>query len=424
MVETFDRMRNFLFSLAVMHEAAVCIFASGSKLEVPVEPDIAFLAAEVHGVPVDRTIKVDAEFIAQINQSRPVRPISYGSDRPISRIFQTSGTTGGPKLLAYEIETICDMTAQLYSEQPPRMFSALPFESYAGSFYIYYALQQGRPAYLSTGSLSEDKKMMERCNVQGISTSTAVIHSLFSSEINNEMLSRLEMVVNLGAPISQGLVKLINAKSGCRILNRLGATEVGIIASRYVTKSDADGLVGSLYPGVEVRVIDADSKQLPFGHLGRLGFRTPGMRESYFGNPEATSKSFLDGFFYSGDEGYVSESGELFMVGRSDERINVAGVKIDPAILEGQIMQFAGVADAAIFGVDVNGARILAVALSIRPKYKFQTVKSLVSSGLKKPWLSVFVEVPRIPRNVMGKVQRNWLESEYTEKIRLRQKKF
>jgi acyl-CoA synthetase (AMP-forming)/AMP-acid ligase II len=147
------------------------------------------------------------------------------------------------------------------------------------------------------------------------------------------------------------------------------------------------------------------------------------MRTRYRNNPEATAKHFVDGYFYSGDEGYVTDSRQLYLVGRSDERMNFGGRKVDPNLVDASIKEIKGIRDAAVFGFDQPaGIRGLAAAVVAESNYSDEKLMKAIAEALGSKRPQVLIRVNSITRNAMGKVQRIDLEKEFSEEANRRAK--
>jgi acyl-coenzyme A synthetase/AMP-(fatty) acid ligase len=128
----------------------------------------------------------------------------------------------------------------------------------------------------------------------------------------------------------------------------------------------------------------------------------------YYKNPEATYKSFKDGWFYSGDRGFLNADGSLILSGRNDELINRGGVKIDPYLIDQFLIDYPGIKDAAAFEVqNTIGISDIGLALVVPEnfnleKLKLELLKKFGRSGIPNQ----FYNLQKIPRNQMGKIMR------------------
>ncbi|WP_374445141.1 class I adenylate-forming enzyme family protein [Stella sp.] len=131
-----------------------------------------------------------------------------------------------------------------------------------------------------------------------------------------------------------------------------GSNEMGVVACARPADLDHDpATVGRPLPGCEVRITDEAGNPLPAGRTGEVRVRTANAAGAYLGDPEASGRSFRDGWFLTGDAGRFDAAGCLFLAGRLDDRINFGGIKIYPAEIEDVLRTVAGIADAAVVGM-------------------------------------------------------------------------
>lgn len=169
---------------------------------------------------------------------------------------------------------------------------------------------------------------------------------------------------------------------------------------------------GSVGPaaGPEVRIMDAEGRFLDVGERGEVVIRGPGVTAGYVENPEANRAAFTDGWFRTGDEGYLDADGYLFLTGRLKEQINRGGEKIAPREIDEVLLDHPAVAQAVAFaapddrlGEEVAAAVVLAPGASVTEKALRAYVASRLAS-FKVPRRVLFVEA--IPKGPTGKLQR------------------
>jgi acyl-coenzyme A synthetase/AMP-(fatty) acid ligase len=150
---------------------------------------------------------------------------------------------------------------------------------------------------------------------------------------------------------------------GGGIINRYGTNEVGNVCDNL----DASG-TGLLGPGVELRIVDEDGRELPPGEIGRIAVRTSVMVDGYLDDPEATKAAFRDGWFHSGDWGALVGPRLLRLAGRHDDLMNVGGIKVPAAQLADRIRELLQLEDCAVMAVNLHGgATTVGVAVVTKP---------------------------------------------------------
>jgi len=174
------------------------------------------------------------------------------------------------------------------------------------------------------------------------------------------------------------------------------------------------GTVGFPLPGVDLRVVDDAGQLLPVGEVGHIQVRGPGVFKGYWRMPEKTAEEFTaDGFFKTGDVGRVDAQAYVSIVGRSKDLIISGGYNVYPAEVEGFINELPGVAESAVVGVPHPDFGEVGVALVIaRPGAQLDTDAILTTlkaqlANFKVPKRCLLVN--ELPRNAMGKVQKNLL---------------
>jgi malonyl-CoA/methylmalonyl-CoA synthetase len=196
---------------------------------------------------------------------------------------------------------------------------------------------------------------------------------------------------------------------GERILERYGMTETGMNLTNPYDGERQPGTVGGPFPGQEARVVDIETREpLPASEVGEIEVRGPHVFVEYRNRPEATEESFdEDGWFRTGDLGYVSEDGYFTISGRAKELIISGGYNVYPREVEEMLEGCPGVAEVAVVGLpdEEFGEQVTAAVVRDDPALTAERVTDFCREDLasyKKPRQVVFVDA--LPRNAMGKV--------------------
>jgi malonyl-CoA/methylmalonyl-CoA synthetase len=199
-------------------------------------------------------------------------------------------------------------------------------------------------------------------------------------------------------------------------------TETNMITSNPYEGPRVPGSVGPPLPGVKVRIAEPSSGALlPRGEVGVIEVRGPNVFKGYWRMPEKTAEEFrVDGFFITGDMGYLDEAGYVRIVGRAKDVVITGGLNVYPAEVEAAIEELPGVAECAVIGVPHPdfGEGVVAV-VTARPGESTPDEAGIRAAlrdtlaAFKQP-KRVFV-VDALPRNAMGKVQKNLLRESYRE---------
>ncbi len=210
-----------------------------------------------------------------------------------------------------------------------------------------------------------------------------------------------------GGPVPAELRRKVRALMCSHIHIDYGATEAGSIAAGdQFTFETSDRCAGRLVPWIEAQAIDQSGTPLSVGQTGRLRFRHQDMPTHYGDGSEILS----DGWFSPGDVGSIGPGRMLFIDARSDDVMNIGGVKVLPADIEEQVRALPGIVDAAAYAVKSQlGKVILVVAVQVTDEFDKAGSLSQLRSRLGAKAPAHLLPVPRIPRNEMGKVLRNEL---------------
>lgn len=219
----------------------------------------------------------------------------------------------------------------------------------------------------------------------------------------------LRSVSVTGAMVPQALREAIIAQVCPQLEIPYGATETGRLATATPeTLRARPDSAGRVHPWVQVQAVDDQHRPLAEGRHGMLRFRTPFMADAYLGDPQATARSFRDGWCYTGDTGSVDAAGFLTLGGRTDHVLNLGGVKLDPAPIEQFMNALPGVRESVALAVPIpSGVPALVAVLVADGPVDAEALKQACRSRLGAPSVpAVVVAVSALPRNPAGKVLR------------------
>ena len=260
------------------------------------------------------------------------------------------------------------------------------------------------------------QKMPEATVFMGVPT--LYVRLLNEQGLDKNAVRNMRLFVAGSAPL---LIETFNewqARTGHTILERYGMSETAMLTSNPYKGERRGGTVGFALPGVTLRVQDDDGKSLGTDEIGGIEVKGPNVFKGYWRMPEKTKEEFTgDGFFKTGDVGKIDARGYITIVGRSKDLIISGGYNVYPAEIEGYINDLPGVAESALVGVphpdfgEVGVAVVIAKAgVSLKPEAIIAAMKSKLAN-FKIP-KQCFV-VAELPRNTMGKVQKNLLREEH-----------
>jgi malonyl-CoA/methylmalonyl-CoA synthetase len=241
------------------------------------------------------------------------------------------------------------------------------------------------------------------------------------------LVAHMRLFVSGSAPLLAETHRAFEALTGHRILERYGMTETNMNTSNPYAGERRPGTVGMPLPGVEVRVTDpADGAPLPAGATGMVEVRGPNVCRGYWRMPAKTSESFRDdGYFVTGDLGCFDADGYLTLVGRDKDLIITGGYNVYPKEIELLLDAQSGVLESAVIGLPHRdfGEAVFAVLVP-RPggddaqRIDLDSIEAILRERLaryKQP--KAMVVLPELPRNTMGKVQKNLLRERFASRF-------
>jgi malonyl-CoA/methylmalonyl-CoA synthetase len=229
----------------------------------------------------------------------------------------------------------------------------------------------------------------------------------------------MRLFVSGSAPLSAETHKAFQARTGHAILERYGMTETSMNTSNPYDGERRPGTVGFPLPEVALRITDPESgAALGAGEVGVIEVRGPNVFKGYWRMPEKTESEFRDdGFFITGDLGRVDADGYLHIVGRDKDLIISGGFNVYPAEVEAAMDALPGVAECAVVGVPHAdfGEGVVAVVAprsgAILDEVRIRESLRAELAAYKLPKRVFFVD--ELPRNAMGKIQKNVLREQY-----------
>jgi malonyl-CoA/methylmalonyl-CoA synthetase len=342
----------------------------------------------------------------------------------LAAILYTSGTTGRSKGAMLTHGNLLSNALVLKAcwgwKKGDVLIHALPIFHVHGLFVaIHGALLNGsKMIWLSKfDARGVIKNMSEATVFMGVPT--LYTRLLGEPGLSAEACSYMRLFISGSAPM---LIEVFNEwkqRTGHSILERYGMSETTMLTSNpYQSDQRRGGTVGFALPGVSLRVQDDDGQPLPAGEIGNIQVKGPNVFKGYWRMPERTAEEFTaDGYFRTGDVGKIDEEGYITIVGRSKDLIISGGYNVYPAEIEGYINELPGVAESALVGVPHPDFGEVGVAVVIaKPGVTVeagQVVAALKSklANFKIP-KQCFV-LAELPRNTMGKVQKNLLREQY-----------
>ena len=246
---------------------------------------------------------------------------------------------------------------------------------------------------------------------------TLYVRMLAEPSLSPAACASMRVFIAGSAPLLAETFEAWRERTGHTIVERYGMSETVMLTSNPYDSKDGErraGTVGRALPGVQLRVHDEKGQPCRTGEIGGIEVKGPSVFKGYWRMPEKTAEEFTpDLWFKTGDVGKIDEHGVLSIVGRSKDLIISGGYNVYPAEIEGYLNEQPGVAESAVVGVPHAdfGEAVVAVVVPLPGVALDGTALIAVLkrqiAGFKVP-KRVFIE-PELPRNAMGKVQKNLL---------------
>ncbi|MFN4120587.1 malonate--CoA ligase [Acidovorax sp.] len=362
------------------------------------------------------------------------KPVQKSAD-DLAAILYTSGTTGRSKgaMLTHGNLLSNAVTLKDYWgwKDGDVLIHALPIFHVHGLFVaIHGALINGsKMIWFAKFDPKAVLAAMPRATVF-MGVPTLYVRLLAEAGLNKDATKHMRLFIAGSAPLLIETFTEWQKRTGHTILERYGMSETIMLTSnpyaadaRHNAQAERRGAtVGFPLPGVGLRVVDDANKPLPVGEIGNIQVQGPNVFKGYWRMPEKTAEEFTADeqggkWFKTGDVGKVDERGYVSIVGRSKDLIISGGYNVYPAEIEGYINEMPGVAESALVGVphpdfgEVGVAVVIAKpGAALNPDAIVAQLKSQLAN-FKIP-KKCFV-VPELPRNTMGKVQKNLLRDQY-----------
>ena len=231
---------------------------------------------------------------------------------------------------------------------------------------------------------------------------------------------KLRYCVSGGSAMPLAVLRKFEERFGAPVYEGYGLTETTVSVASNTIAAKKAGSVGRSYPGVEVRIVDNDGRDLPRGERGEIFVRGPNVMRRYINRPADTSEALAGGWLHTGDIGYLDDEDYLFIVDRKRDLIIKAGYNIYPREIEDVIHQLPQVAEAAVVGIDdeAKGEHVRA-CISVRPDAKLTQaeVEAFLAANLAKYKLpNEYVFMNELPKGASGKILKRELRASLTRR--------
>ncbi|MDA9399566.1 malonate--CoA ligase [Bradyrhizobium sp. CCBAU 45389] len=348
------------------------------------------------------------------------------ADDDLAAILYTSGTTGRSKGAMLTHDNLASNSLSLVGywrfTDKDVLIHALPIYHTHGLFVATNVTLFSRASMIFLPKLDPDLiiKLMARATVL-MGVPTFYTRLLQNAALSHETTKHMRLFISGSAPLLADTHREWSARTGHAVLERYGMTETNMNTSNPYDGERVPGAVGFPLPGVSVRVTEPETgKELPREEIGMIEVKGPNVFKGYWRMPEKTKSEFRpDGFFITGDLGKIDDKGYVHILGRGKDLVISGGFNVYPKEIESEIDAMPGVIESAVIGVPHadfgEGVTAVLVCNKGADVSEASVLKALDGRLAKfKMPKRVFV-VDELPRNTMGKVQKNVLRDTYKD---------
>ena len=353
-------------------------------------------------------------------------PVVPRSADDLAAILYTSGTTGRPKGAMLTQHNLASNGAVLRDAwgftAADVLLHALPIFHVHGLFIACHCalLAGARMIWLARFDRTQVIEALPRATAM-MGVPTFYTRLLAGDDFGADDCRTMRLFVSGSAPLLPETHAAFHERTGHVILERYGMTEIGMHCSNPLEGERIAGTVGPPLPGAKIRVVGEDGAVVGTDAVGELQVKGPNVFKGYWRMPEKTAEEFTaDGWFKTGDLALVDGRGYVHLVGRAKDLIISGGYNVYPKEVERVIDAIDGVVESAAIGVpDPDFGESIGVVVHRAPGRDDLTAEAVIGeakrhlAGYKAPRHVAFVDA--LPRNAMGKVQKNLLRQDYAK---------
>jgi malonyl-CoA/methylmalonyl-CoA synthetase len=374
------------------------------------EAELEYFISDLEPKLVIRDIR---PFAGESHGYEPDPVIALRAADDVAAIIYTSGTTGrskGAMLTHRNLASNAEALVQAWAYTADDvLLHALPIFHVHGLFIsLHCALLTGSPMlWLDKFDDAQVLAALSRASVM-MGVPTFYTRLLANPAFTREAAAHVRVFISGSAPLLESTFADFEARTGKRILERYGMSEAVIITSNPLDGDRVPGSVGFPLPAVALRVAGDE--------VGVIEIKGPSVFAGYWRNADKTAEEFTaDGFFRTGDVGRQDEGGRVWITGRAKDLIISGGYNVYPKEIELVLDELAGVGESAVIGVPHKdfGEGVVAVVIGTGSESDIIASARAQLANFKAPKRVIFVD--ELPRNAMGKVQKNVLRERYKD---------
>ncbi|MDQ2637826.1 MAG: AMP-binding protein, partial [Actinomycetota bacterium] len=362
----------------------------------------------------------------EAQSSRDIADAEISEDDPVIQIY-TSGTTGFPKGAVIAHRTFAELLklAHQVADQPLRwaegesILCPMPNFHVGGSLFPFWVTMQGATIILMPNfTPAAVLDALETHSVAAFVAAPEMLQIILASpRVSQIDYSRLRFIYYGAAPMSQALLKQCFDTFGCRFTQIYGMTEHSIIGllgpgDHGADKAERMLSAGARNPGMDTEILDTDGNPLPVGNIGEICIRSAAMMLGYWRSDGPLDPAVdQNGWFHTGDAGYIDRDGYLFLKDRIKDMIISGGENIYPAEVERVLADHPAVVEAAVVPMNsVQWGEVPKAYVVTRDVVDAATLRTFAGERLARYKVPKDIEfIDALPRNPAGKVLRRTL---------------
>jgi long-chain acyl-CoA synthetase len=377
----------------------------------------------------------DADHIAFkqiLNNDGDYDPVEVDPREDIAVLQYTGGTTGVSKGAMLTHAALYANTVQAALWNPgvvlgeERMMGVLPFfHVFAMTVVMNLSIRIGAEIIMhprfELEAVMKDIPKKRPTLMPGVPTMYTAISN--HPEITELDVSSIKNCMSGGAPLPVEVKQKFEQLTGASLVEGYGLTETSPVATTNPFKGmSKTGSIGLPVPGTAIRIVDREDphKEMPQGEPGEICIRGPQVMAGYWGRPEATAETIIDGWLRTGDVGYMDDEGYTFIIDRMKDLVLVGGFNVYPRHVEEAIYQHPEVAEVTVIGVpdDYRGQSVKAfVVLKGDKMLTDDELRAFLEDKLAKHAVPREIEFrDELPKTMIGKLSKKELVAEEQEK--------
>ena len=350
---------------------------------------------------------------------------AFRKDEDLAALLYTSGTTGKPKAAMLTQQNLVSNAIQLVNlwniNRDDTLIHSLPIYHTHGLFVAMNTTMMAGATVrlLKNFNLDYVFQAFDKSTLM-MGVPTFYTRLLKDKRLNKKHTKNMRLFISGSAPLLKETHKNFYDITGHHILERYGMTETNMNSSNPLDGVRKAGSVGKPIKDINIRISATEgSEVLNKNQIGMIEIKGPNVFKGYLNKLDQTKEAFTkDGYFITGDIGYFDDDGYLYISGRNKDLIISGGYNVYPKEIEDVINEYENVIESAVFGIPDNDLGEIPVAAIVmyQKDIKLENIKSYLEKNLVRYKIpKEYFVLDELPKNIMGKVQKNILKEKYNK---------